>query len=233
MSREALPAGRSVVRRNYCIVSPRLSATYFWTCSPFYFPSGRIKGGKDKPYNSRRFQNGIGSRRAKTHNEPNHPSSLRHLPRLDLLHHIHLQPQPRQLLPPRRLRRATHNALPILDRSGNRPALNRPPVPKARRQSMAREQGATTDPAIRNPNAKTSPRPRQHTECLRLRPHPERCHTSRKSGIITAVERGRDRRRNRTRTRTHQTPRLYRRNTRLGYPTRRLLLGAWLVLEHA
>src|SRR3989442_13132685 len=57
--------------------------------------------------------------------------------------------------------------------------------------------------------------------------------TSRKSGIITAVERGRDRRRNRTRTRTHQTPRLYRRNTRLGYPTRRLLLGTWLVLEHA
>src|SRR3989442_8870384 len=177
--------------------------------------------------------NGIWSGRAKTHNEPNHLSSLRHLPRFDLLHHVHLQPQPRQLLPPRRLRCATHNALPILDRSSNRPALDRPPVPKARRQSMAREQGATTDPAIRNPNAKAGPRPRQHTECLRLRPHPERCHISRQSGIITAVERGRDRRRNRTRTRTHQTPRLYRRNARFGYPTRRLLLGAWLVLEHA
>src|SRR2546426_1509128 len=188
--------------------------------------------GKDKPYNSRRLQNGIRSRRVKAHNEPNHPRSLRDLPCLDLLHHFHLQPQPRQFLPPRRLRCATHNALPILDRSGNRSALNRPPVPKARRQSMAREQGATTDSAIRNPDAKTSPRPRQHTECLRLRPHPERCHIGCESGIIAAFERGRDRRRNRTRTRTHQTPRLYRRNPGLGYPTRRLLLGTRSVLEH-
>src|SRR2546425_2617789 len=189
--------------------------------------------GKDKLYNSRRFQNGIGSRRVKAHNEPNHPRSLRDLPRLDLLHHFHLQPKPRQLLPPRRLRCPTDNALPILDRSGNRSFLDRPSVPQTWRQSMAREQGAATSPAIRHTNAKTSPRPGQHTECLRLRPHPESCHTSRQSGIITAVERGRDRRSNRTRTRTHQTPRLYRRNPRLGYPTRRLLLGAWSVLERS
>src|SRR2546426_11248298 len=189
--------------------------------------------GKDKPYNSRRFQNGIGSRRVKAHNEPNHPRSLRHLPRLDLLHHSHLQPKPRQLLPPRSLRCPTDNALPILGRSGNRSSLDRPSVPQTWRQSMAREQGAATSPAIRHPNTKTSPRPGQHTECLRLRPHPERCHTSRQSGIIAAFERGRGRRSDRARTGTHQTPRLYRRNPRFGYPTRRLLLGAWLVLEHA